>query len=100
MKKLASEPVWKTLSASRWKTDLGGDLPEIVILVMTNDEFEKFRKSKRAAMKFVDDEKLLKRKLINLIFADVMGTKGGECWIVVLTHTTHSTAVIIAWQTC
>jgi len=89
---------WKTLSPHAWKTDLGGELPEVLILRMSNKEFEKFHASEEAAKKFIDSLHFLKRKLINVVFCDVVPHKGGEEWYVVISHTTHSTAAVIAWQ--
>jgi hypothetical protein len=56
--------VWKTLSKRAWKTDLGGKLPEVLILRMSDAEFQKFHASKDAAKKFLDELLFLKQKLI------------------------------------
>jgi hypothetical protein len=98
MKRLPTKLTWKALAFRRWKTDLGGDLPEVVILLMNNAEFKKFRATKKGAMKFIDGEGFLKRPLIELVFCDVVSQRCEEPWIVIVTHTTHSTAVIVAWQ--
>jgi hypothetical protein len=93
-------PQWQTLSATAHKTDLGEGLPEVVILLLSEEAYKKFVKSKRAAMKFLDDLHVLKQKLINLIFADLVPSvkgPGGE-WIMIVTHTTRSTAVVVGWQ--
>jgi hypothetical protein len=93
-------PQWQTLSATAHKTDLGGELPEVVILLLSDEAYKKFVKSKRAAMKFIDDLHVLKQKLINLIFAELVPSAkgpGGE-WIMIIPHTTRSTAVVVGWQ--
>jgi hypothetical protein len=93
-------PQWQTLSATAHKTDLGETLPELVILRLSEQTFKKFSKSKKAAMKFIDDLRILKQKLINLIFADIVpsiGGPGGE-WICIIIHTTKSTASVVGWQ--
>ncbi len=93
-------PQWQTLSATAHKTDLGEGLPEVVILLLSDQAYKKFVKSKKAAMKFIDGLHILKQKLINLIFADqvpsVIGP-GGE-WIAIVIHTTRSTATVVGWQ--
>lgn len=95
-----SPPKWQTLSATAHKTDLGESLPEVVILTLSDAAFKKFSKSKKAAMKFIDDLHVLKQKLINLIFADKVPSihgPGGE-WICIIIHTTKSTATVVSWQ--
>jgi hypothetical protein len=94
----SSALVWKTLSERAWKTDMGGELPEVLILKMSNTEFNKFHASEDAAKKFLDSLHFLKRKLINVVFCDVVPHKGDDEWFVIVTHTTHSTAAVIAWQ--
>jgi hypothetical protein len=89
---------WQTLSERAWKTDLGGEQPEVLILKMSNEEFEKFHASKKAAKDYIDGLHFLKKKLIKVVFCDIVPHKGGEEWYVVLTHTTHSTAVVVGWQ--
>jgi hypothetical protein len=92
---------WKTLTKRAWKTDMGGELPEVLILKMSNAEFDIFRASEKAAKKILDDLHFLKKKLINVVFCDIVPHKGDEEWILIVTHTTHSTAAVIAWQvTC
>ncbi len=91
-------PSWQTLSEGAWKTDLGVDQPEVVILRLSNEEFGKFHASKKAAKDYIDDHHFLKRKLIKVVFCDVQPAKDGHGWIVIVTHTAHSTAAIVAWQ--
>jgi hypothetical protein len=38
-------PLWQPLSEGVWKTDLGDERPEVVIVKMSNDEFDKLRQS-------------------------------------------------------
>ena len=98
MKQKSSGPSWQTLSEHQWKTDLGGELPEVLILKMSNDEFEKFHASKKAAKAYIDGTHFLKRKLIHVVFCDIVKHKGDEEWFVIVIHTTHSTATVVAWQ--
>jgi len=92
-------PHWRKLRKGVWKTDLGGDRPEVVILTMSNDEFREFRASSKAAKTYIDRRSLLKRKLIKVVFASVVPNKKGGSWFVIVTHTLWSTGGIVAWQT-
>jgi hypothetical protein len=94
----SAKPAWKQFSKKCWKTDLGGDLPEVIILSMTDNEFQEFRKNEAEAMAYLDKLGYFKRKLINLIFADIFPCPSGGDWFVIVTHTSHSTAVVVAWQ--
>lgn len=94
------KPAWKEFSKNCWKTDLGGDLPEVIILHMADKEFQEFRKSEAEAKAFLDNHGYFKRKLINLIFCDVVPCPNGVAWWVIVIHTLHSTAVIVAFQVC
>ena len=99
----SSALAWKALSERAWKTDMGGELPEVLILEMSNAEFKKFSASEEAAKKILDKLLFLKKKLINVVFCDIVNQVDPKCseeWIVVVTHSTHSTAAVIAWQTC
>jgi len=91
-------PSWQTLSEGAWKTDLGGEQPEVLILKMSNEEFQKFHASKKAARDYIDDHHFLKRKLVKVVFCDIVPDKDGDRWWVIIPHTTHSTAVVVAWQ--
>jgi len=91
-------PSWQTLSEGAWKTDLGGEQPEVLILKMSNEEFQKFHASKKAARDYIDDHHFLKRKLVKVVFCDIVPDKDGDGWWVIIPHTTHSTAVVVAWQ--
>ena len=91
-------PSWQMLSESAWKTDLGTDKPEVVVLRLSNEEFEKFHSSKKAAMDYIDGHHFLKKKLIEVLFCDVVPAKDGHDWFVIFTHTTRSRAAIVAWQ--
>lgn len=99
----SSALVWKTLSERAWKTDMGGDLPEVLILKMSNAEFKIFSASEKAAKEILDKLLFLKKKLINVVFCDIVPQPDPKCtkeWILVVSHTTHSTAGVVAWQTC
>lgn len=89
---------WQLLKPDVTKTDLGGDLPEVAILTMSNEQFEKIRGPKKAAMDYLDDRHILKRKLIDLVFSDVTPSADGLGWVVVLSHSGKSTGCILAWQ--
>jgi hypothetical protein len=89
---------WRLLKPSVSKTDLGGDLPEVAILTLSNEEFEKIHASEIAAKKYLDDQKILKRKLIHAIFPDVTPREDGGGWILIVAHTGKSTGCIVAWQ--
>jgi hypothetical protein len=93
-------PLWQPLSEGVWKTDLGDERPEVVIVKMSNDEFDKLRKHKRAWMDYIDNHHYLKKKLIDIVFIDVVYAKNGpgHGWWVCIPHSTHSTAGILAWQ--
>jgi hypothetical protein len=91
---------WRRIAAGKWKTDLGGDFPEVIILELTNEEFQKNFRSKKAAKRFIDSLHILKRPLVRVVFADIVkARKNGNGWIVIGPHTSHSTIAIIAWQT-
>lgn len=102
------EPVTPKLESLKWallkpdiiKTDMGGTLPEIVILRLSNEEFEKIHASKIAAKKYFDRQHIFRRKLIRVVFCSVWPQPhdpGGD-WIVATMHTVYSTACISAVQ--
>ncbi|HEV2223151.1 MAG TPA: hypothetical protein VGR84_09125 [Candidatus Acidoferrales bacterium] len=91
-------PRWKMLSRRLWKTDLGGDLPEVVILILSNEEFRKFHASTAAAKRYIDDHHFLKRKLIKVVFVNRSPNDDGTQWLVVISHTIESTAAVLAYQ--
>ena len=91
-------PRWRKLSARAWKTDLGGDLPEVVILVLSDEEFRKFHASTKAAKSYIDKRHLLKRKLIKVVFANESPSGDGGEWFVIISHTIQSTAAVVAFQ--
>ncbi|HEV2205160.1 MAG TPA: hypothetical protein VGR36_01390 [Candidatus Acidoferrales bacterium] len=89
---------WRKLAKNVWKTDLGRDLPEVVVLRMSDEEFKEFHSSVRVAKNFLDKRKYLKRKLIKLVFTSVKrNTKCGE-WTLIVVHTLQSTGFVTAWQ--
>ncbi|MFZ0212535.1 MAG: hypothetical protein WBE20_16365 [Candidatus Acidiferrales bacterium] len=92
------KPRWRKLRGGAWYTDLGGKLPDMAILCMSNAEFKKFHASRKIAMKYVDRRRILKRNLIKLVFGSVVPNGSDNCWIVMIAHTLESTAVITAWQ--
>jgi hypothetical protein len=87
------------LSEDVWKTDLGADWPEVVILQMPPDEFKKIHSSTATAKDYIDKHRYLKRTLIAVVFGEVVPRNDdGDDWTVIMTHTAKSTAVIVAWQ--
>ncbi|HEX5422707.1 MAG TPA: hypothetical protein VFW94_04105 [Candidatus Acidoferrales bacterium] len=90
---------WRKLAKNAWKTDLGIGLLEIVIVEMSNEEYEKFRSSTRAAKKYINDHKFLKKPTRGVVFTKgaPSPTRGGEMgWIAVLAHTVDSMVYTIA----
>ncbi|MGH9727475.1 MAG: hypothetical protein ACRD4V_02650 [Candidatus Acidiferrales bacterium] len=92
-------PRWKMLSPAVWKTDLGDDLPEVVILMLSDEEFKKFHASTKAAKRYIDKRGFLKRKLIKVVFVNRVPNGNGGDWIVIIGHTVWSTAGVLAYQT-
>lgn len=88
---------WHKLSEDAAKTDLGGDLPEVVVVRMSNEEFEKIHASERAAMDFFETHHYLKKKPNKVKFCETVPGKG-PVWFVIFTHTTNSTVVVAASQ--
>jgi hypothetical protein len=94
-------PFWELISERVYKTDLGDDKPEVVITLMSDPAFKKFRKTKTGAKAYLDGLKILKQKLNAVEFTDTIpcgNSRGGTEWLVIITHTTKSTAYIVAWQ--
>jgi len=89
---------WQMLKEGVTKTDMGEGLPEVAILIVSNDQFKKIRASKKAAKEYLDSQHIFKRKLIKVVFCDVTPSDDGDGWILLLPHTPHSTASISAWQ--
>jgi hypothetical protein len=88
---------WQMLKEGASKTDLGPGLPEVAILKVSNEEFEKIHASKAAALKFLDNQHIFKRKLIKVVFC-VVTRNHSDGWLLIIPHTPDSTACIIAWQ--
>jgi hypothetical protein len=89
---------WQLLQPNVSKTDMGGGLPEVAILTLSNEQFEKIHASEEAALEYLDSQHIFKRKLIKVIFCDVTSSADGDGWILLIPHTPHSTASIAAWQ--
>jgi hypothetical protein len=98
MTHLPSSPQWQKLSEDVWKTDLGVDRPEVVILEMPDDDFKKFHSSTATAKDYLDKRRYLKRELIAVVFGEVVPQNDGGVWTIIVAHTVKSTAVIVAWQ--
>ena len=94
-------PFWELISERVYKTDLGDDKPEVVITLMSDAAFKKFRKTKSGAKNYIDGLRILKQKLNAVEFTDTIPCGNGRGiteWLVVIIHTTKSTAYIVAWQ--
>ena len=89
---------WKLLQPTVTKTDLGGNLPEVVILTLSNDQFEKIHASTDAAKQYLIEQKIFKRPLLKVVFCSVKSSMNGAEWILIIPHTFQSTAYIVAWQ--
>ena len=89
---------WQMLKEGVSKTDMGKGLPEVLIQTVSNHEFEKIHASEDAAMDYLEGQHIFKRKLIKVVFCAVTPTDDGDGWILITTHTPHSTASIVAWQ--
>lgn len=90
---------WHLLQPTVTKTDLGGDLPEVAILTLSNDQFQKINGNKDDAMKYLIDQKIFKKPLVNVVFCGVTPSNDGTGqWILIIPHTYTSTASIVAWQ--
>ncbi|HKV27419.1 MAG TPA: hypothetical protein VJN90_03990 [Candidatus Acidoferrales bacterium] len=83
---------------SAWKTDLGGDRPEVVVLALSNEQFKKFHASTAAAKKFIDNGHFFKRKLIRVVFVNHAPNDNGTSWLLIISHSLQSTAAVVAWQ--
>jgi hypothetical protein len=91
---------WRKLAKNAWKTDLGADLPEVVVVEMSDEEYKKFRSSEAAAKKYINDHKYLKKPTRRAVFtkgAPVRGKSGGT-WIALIAHTPDSMVLIVASQ--
>jgi len=88
---------WKKLNEGVSKTDLGPGLPEVAILKVSNEQFKKIHASKAAALKYLEDQHIFKKKLIKVVFCQVTPNKS-DGWILIVAHTAQSTASIVAWQ--
>jgi len=91
-------PRWRKRAKGVWKTDLGGRRPEVVILVLSNEEFREFHASTKAAMRYIDRRHFLKRKLIKVVFANHVASGSGGDWITIISHTDYSTAAVVSYQ--
>lgn len=90
---------WHLLQPTATKTDLGGDLPEVAILTLSNDDFMKINGNRDVAMKYLIDQGIFKKKLLNVVFCGVTPSNDGSGqWILIIPHTYQSTAYIVAWQ--
>ncbi|HEV2617606.1 MAG TPA: hypothetical protein VGU63_13455 [Candidatus Acidoferrales bacterium] len=94
-----ARPHWRKLSASAWKTDLGGRRPEVVVLALSNEEYRKFHASTTAAKRFIDRAHFFKRKLIKVVFVNHASSDDDSSWLLIISHSLQSTAAVVAWQT-
>jgi len=89
---------WEFVKEGVVKTDLGGELPEVLVMTMSNEEFKKIHGKKKAAMHYLDAQNIFKRKLVNLVFSEVTKHAKGIFWVVIAAHSGKSTASLVAWQ--
>jgi hypothetical protein len=89
---------WEMTKGGVPKTDLGPGLPEVAILKVSNEVFEKIHASEDAALDYLQGQHIFKRKLIKVVFCDVKAYDDGNGWFLIIPHTPLSTAFIIAWQ--
>jgi hypothetical protein len=89
---------WQLLSPGVSKTDMGGDLPEVAILKLTNEQFEKIHASEDAAKDYLNGQSIFKWKLLKVVFCVVTPHVNGGPWFLIIPHTKESTASITAWQ--
>ncbi len=92
---------WRKVAKNAWKTDLGAGLPEVVIVEMSNSEYKKFRSSERAAKRYINNRKYLRKPTREVVFtkgASSLGTDGDLGWIVIIAHTPDSMVLIAASQ--
>lgn len=92
---------WRKLAKNAWKTDLGTGLLELVVVEMSNEEYRKFRSSPRAAKKFINDHKYLKKPAREVVFtkgAPSRGTGGDMGWIALIAHTPDSMVLVASSQ--
>lgn len=91
---------WRKIAKNAWKTDLGVDLLEIVIVEMSDEEYRKFRSSESAAKKFINRHKYLKKPTRGVVFTKGAPRRGkdAETWVVAITHTRDSMVYTVASQ--
>jgi len=90
---------WHLLQPNATKTDLGGNLPEVAIVTLSNDQFQLINGKESAAMKYFEEQKIFKRNLYHVKFCDVTASRDGTGpWILTVSHTYLSTAYVVAWQ--
>ncbi len=90
---------WHLLQSNVTKTDLGGDLPEVVVMTLSNQQFQAINGNTNAALKYLIDQKSFKKKLLNVVFCGATASADGMGqWILIIPHTFQSTAYIVAWQ--
>ncbi|HVB36323.1 MAG TPA: hypothetical protein VND42_03700 [Candidatus Acidoferrales bacterium] len=100
MQRIAT-PSWRKLPNGVWKTDFGVDLPEVVILTMSNEEFEEFRRSSDNAKKRnLNKRGILKRHLIDVVLQKPKRRKRGKCVLLLIYHTPESTGYLVPFPLC
>jgi len=91
-------PRWRKRAKGVWKTDLGGKLPEVVILVLSDKDFRKFHASTAAAKRYMNRHNFFKKDLKKVVFANRMPNDDGGDWIIIIGHTDWSTGAVVAYQ--
>lgn len=89
------DPRWKAAGPGRWKTALGPDYPEIVLLYLSNDDYKKFSANPKT---YVDDLHILAKKINKVVAGEIVPGKGAAPWCVHIIHTPNSTVTYVAWQ--
>lgn len=93
---LFATPRWRKLRKGAWKTDFGAGLPEVVILTISNEEFEEFRASSdRAKIRNINKRGIMKRDLIDIVLLKSKRRKRGACVLLMIYHTPESTGHIV-----
>lgn len=93
---LFAKPRWRRLRKGAWKTDFGTGLPEVVILTISNEEFEEFRAcSDRAKIRSINKRDIMKRNLIDVVLQKPKRRKRGACVLLLIYHTPESTGYIV-----
>jgi len=96
---LFEPPRWRKLRKGAWKTDFGAGLPEVVILTISNEEFEEFRAcSDREKKSNLNKRGIMKRNLIDVVLQKPKRRKRGACVLLLIYHTPESTGYMVPFS--